>query len=399
MKKIRLILITFLLILLLPYIGSYLKFGHAPPGYGLFPAQEQTEDPDPGFNLYVFIGFAVVELFVYAFLIFPSLFGFKKLPKSDTPDTPTVSVGYPSWFMPGLITMLISWAFMWGRFSFNINLDHFSFVPLWWGFIFVLDGFVYKRNNGKSLIATKPNTMKLLAVASAFSWFVFEFLNFFVLTNWYYPNGDIMNNKSIFSNFGNIAWQLLSYTTVLPAIFEWYFLLKTFKFMRERYLNGPKVVFSRSMEWIFLVLGLALMILMGYFPHELFWVLWVSLIPALIPAMTISKRWTPLLPIANKGDWSYLNLIAIATLINGFFWELWNFGSEWFHNYAPTNPNYWKYSVPYVDVIHIFSEMPLMGYCGYLLFGVVCWVLWLAVAYICDFDHDISLDDEPQRYK
>ena len=30
------------------------------------------------------------------------------------------------------------------------------FVPVFWGIIIALDGIVYKRKGGKSLIATKP---------------------------------------------------------------------------------------------------------------------------------------------------------------------------------------------------------------------------------------------------
>ncbi|MCL6603213.1 MAG: hypothetical protein K6T94_10090 [Paenibacillus sp.] len=168
---------------------------------------------------------------------------------------------------------------------------------------------MYKRNKGMSIIAKKPQVMQLLAVVSCFSWFAFEFLNFFVMENWYYPN------NQVFSNFGNVFWFLLSYTTVLPAIIEWYMLLRTCSLFRDRYRNGPK------------------------------------------------------------------------------FWGFWNFGSEWFHESMPTNPNYWKYSVPYLDKIHIFSKMPILGYFGYLFFGLNCWIIWLIAAYIFNFDADFEVKE------
>jgi len=115
-----------------------------------------------------------------------------------------------------------------------------------------------------------------------------------------------------------------------------------------------------------------------------------------VPAMALAKLWSPFSPIGQRGDWSPVILIALATLVNGFFWEFWNFGSEWFHDDAPTNPNYWKYSVPYVDKFHIFSEMPVLGYFGYLLFGIVCWILWLTMAYLFSFNPSIHQDDDPQ---
>lgn len=383
MKNKKVLVISFLLVFIIPTISSFLKWGGMPPGYGLFPAEKVVVDPP--FNLTYFLLASAVALIILVFLLFPRLFGFKKY----NPNTPTPpKVDYPSWFYPSLIVMLISWFLMWARIEVLYPIEHFTFVPLWWGAILVLDGIVYKRNGGISLISSKPNTMKLLAVTSAFSWFVFEYLNFFVLENWYYPNNKIL------TNFGNISWQLVSYTTVLPAIFEWYSLLKTFKKLDNYYKKGPILKPSMTIQWVLLILGLTLLFLMGYFPFLLFWVLWVSLVPVLVPAMNISKLWNPFTDIAKNGNWSFVILIAIATVINGFFWEFWNFGSEWFHDYAPTNPNYWKYSIPYLDKFYIFSEMPVLGYFGYLFFGNVCWVLWLVIAYIIGFDPSIKLRNQ-----
>jgi hypothetical protein len=383
MKKYMLLLASFSLLFILPYIGSYLKWGDTPPGYGLFPAQEVM--PSPGFNQTYFIFCSAIAIGVLFFLLFPSLVGFRK-PETVVPKA-IKKVAFPKWFVPSLIVTLVSWILMWGRFEAVHHLDHFTFVPLWWGFILVLDSIVYKRNGGKSLVATRPVTMKLMAAVSCFSWFVFEYQNFFVLENWYYPN------NQIFSNFGNISWQLMSYTTVLPAIFEIYFLLRTFRSLRERYAHGPKIVVPLKLQYVMLVIGLILFVMMGYFPDEMFWMLWVGLIPVLAPAMNIGNYWNPFTEISKKGDWSKVILIALATLVNGFFWEFWNFGSEWFHDYAPTNPNYWKYSVPYLDKYHIFSEMPILGYFGYLIFGIGCWMLWLTVAYLVGFDAKIEIDD------
>ena len=55
---------------------------------------------------------------------------------------------------------------------------------------------------------------------------------------------------------------------------------------------------------------------------------------------------------------------ALAALICGFFWEMWNF-------YSLAR---WTYSVPLVHRFQIF-EMPLLGYAGYLPFGLECAVM------------------------
>lgn len=382
-QKKLILMVTFGLIFILPYIGSMAKWGGLPPGYGDFPALKA--EPDPGFNALYFTLACFVALFIVVFLLFPRLFGFKKTEEAGPSKTGVTP--FPVWFWWSLPVLVISWIAMWGRVHLFIPLEYYSFVPLWWAFILILDGVVYKRNNGNSIVSRKPKVMQLLAVVSCFSWFAFEFLNFFVVENWYYPNNEV------FSNFGNVFWFSLSYTTVLPAIFEWYMLLKTFKGFRNRYKNGPKLTVNRTFLLVYYVLGLVLAFGMGYYPYVLFWVLWVALVPMLSAAMALTGYWTPFTSI-GKGDWSPVILIALATLFNGFFWELWNFGSEWFHDSMPTNPNYWKYSVPYLDKIHIFSEMPVLGYFGYLFFGVNCWIIWLIAAYIFDFDADIEVSGD-----
>ena len=48
----------------------------------------------------------------------------------------------------------------------------------------------------------------------------------------------------------------------------------------------------------------------------------------------------------------------------GWFWELWNYRSL----------AKWEYSVPFVHRFQIF-EMPVLGYAGYLPFGLECLVI------------------------
>ncbi|UQZ32293.1 small-conductance mechanosensitive channel [Paenibacillus sp. PK3_47] len=380
-QKTLFLIITFGLIFLLPLLGSLTRWQGLPAGYGEFPAQKV--EGDPGFNLLYFSLACVVAVAITAVLAFPRMFGFKKGPQPEA-QRQTSSASFPVWFWWSLPVLAVSWFLMWARIDWFEPVENYTFVPLWWSFILILDGLVYKRNNGVSIISRKPQLMQLLAVVSCFSWFAFEYLNFFVIENWYYPN------KDVFSNFGNVFWFSLSYTTVLPAIVEWYLLLKTFTVMRERYKYGPKFNVSRTFLIIYYILGLILAFGMGYYPYLLFWVLWVALVPMLSAAMALVGYWTPFTPVKN-GDWSKVILIALATVLNGFFWEFWNFGSEWFHDSIPTNPNYWKYSVPYLDKIHIFSEMPILGYYGYLFFGLNCWIMWLIAAYVFKFDADFEI--------
>ena len=63
----------------------------------------------------------------------------------------------------------------------------------------------------------------------------------------------------------------------------------------------------------------------------------------------------------RQGDWRRVYRLAMAALVCGFFWEMWNV-------YSLAR---WVYSVPFVQRCLIF-EMPLLGFAGYLPFGLEC---------------------------
>lgn len=56
--------------------------------------------------------------------------------------------------------------------------------------------------------------------------------------------------------------------------------------------------------------------------------------------------------------------MALAALICGFFWELWNVRSL----------AHWEYAIPSVHAFKLF-EMPALGYAGYFPFGLECWAV------------------------
>ncbi|MDH4199441.1 MAG: small-conductance mechanosensitive channel [Spirochaetia bacterium] len=381
----------------LPYVASRIRWegtiypqtppGHS-PGYGLFP--DQFIVAPPGFNLTVFIIVAAFCAFVLLFILFPALFGFKKnnaSGKSNSAEKSKVrakiksKTPFPTWYLPSLIIFVLSWIINWARWPYPV--DKYIFIPLWWSFIFLMDAIVYKRNNGESIFSGKPATFKLIFAVSSVAWFSFEYLNFFYVELWYYPV------KSLMTDFGFVFWYLLSFTVVWPGIFEFYTLLRTFKSLRLRYKFGPKIHFSKTVQIFLLIAGFAIAFLSGLYPHQFFWGLWIY--PLLVSATALSVAGYPnIFSSIKSGNWSYVVLIGLASLGNGFFYELWNEGSNMFHSTLPDNPNFWRYSVPYVDVIHIFSQMPLLGYFGYIGFGSIMWSIWLIFAHVLDFSPEFD---------
>jgi hypothetical protein len=190
---------------------------------------------------------------------------------------------------------------------------------------------------------------------------------------------------------------LLAYTTVWPAVFEWYTLLLTFPALALRFSNGPKLALPGS---LLLWGGLALIVLTVFLPYPLFWAMWIGPLAVLAGQLIRKNIWTPFSALA-QGNWSPMILVALASLFTGFFWEMWNHGSESInpisHNVPPfpTNPNFWIYDVPYVNVIHLFSEMPLLGYFGYLPFGILVWVFFIWAGKVLGFDSSLGDEKSP----
>jgi hypothetical protein len=152
---------------------------------------------------------------------------------------------------------------------------------------------------------------------------------------------------------------------------------------------GPKIVLPGGL----LFWGGFLMIFaVVFFPYPLFWVMWIGPL-AIFSGQLIRKGiWNPFTEM-GEGNWGPALLMALSALFNGFFWELWNWGSA--HPAEPvTNPNYWLYDIPYVNVIHIFAEMPLLGYLGYMPFGILTWAVFIWLGALFGFDTTLLKNDQ-----
>jgi len=369
--------------LVVPMIVAWFVYPgtHLPPGFGVFPPAFVEQMPP--FWLPYFLLMLAVVLVILALLLFPSWFGFKPV----APPAPVAPGPLPWWFwVGGVVGAFFLWL-MFARFTVFGDLVYYAFSPLWWGFILVLDGLVYRRTAGRSLLATRPHTLWLSALVSVVGWYYFEFANYFVLGNWYYPNGHMPQ----LSHATIVVLFLVAYTTVWPAIFEWYTFLNTFPKLSVRYADGPKL---RLPGGLLVWGGLAAIALMVVFPLPLFWVVWIGPMAVIVGQMLRVGVWTPFTAM-GEGNWAPAILVALSSLFNGFLWEFWNWGSAQPPGLAPTNPNYWIYDIPYVNVIHLCAEMPLLGYFGYLPFGVLVWVVFLWAGKLFGFDASLGLGGQP----
>jgi hypothetical protein len=112
-----------------------------------------------------------------------------------------------------------------------------------------------------------------------------------------------------------------------------------------------------------LLLGAVGLAGIGIWPNYLFPLLWISPLLIIVCLQTLMGERHILSEMA-AGDWHGAVAAALAALVCGAAWEMWNYFSL----------AKWEYSIPLVHRFLIF-EMPLLGYAGYLPFGLECLVI------------------------
>ena len=263
---------------------------------------------------------------------------------------------FPWWGWAGLTLCMVFWLLAWQRFTWFRPFQRHTFQPLWTGFILFISALTVKRS-GSCLLLRRPLRFFLLFPASAVFWWFFEYLNRFV-QNWYYTGVEVMSP----GEYG--YYSSLAFATVLPAVISIIDLLLTFPSLKRGLARCRPIALPIS-PWIprtFLVLSAIGLALIGIFPDQLFALLWVSPLFIILSLQALAGHPTLFYPL-RRGDWRPVVVPALAALICGFFWELWNF-------YSLAR---WTYAVPFVQRFQLF-EMPIVGYGGYLPFGLECLV-------------------------
>jgi hypothetical protein len=268
---------------------------------------------------------------------------------------------FPPWGWVAAGWTIAWWVLAWTRWRGFAALQHYTFFPLWLGFVVTVNALTL-RACGTCLMTRAPRRWLALFAASAAFWWVFEWLNRFV-GNWHYLAAED------FSPRGYVWHATVCFSTVLPAVTavsEW---LATRTRWQAHCAHGPAWPwFARRTAGIaLLAAGASALVLTGARPQQFYPALWGAPLALALGQAICARRPS----IANEiaaGDWRRAATWALAALICGFFWEMWNA-----HSLAK-----WIYTVPYVDRAHLF-EMPALGYFGYLPFGLECLVLveWL----------------------
>jgi hypothetical protein len=271
---------------------------------------------------------------------------------------------FPRHGVAGLVMMLVGWVSAWMP---THPLSAGSFILLWVGFIFAVDELVLWRR-GTSLWQAHRWKFVQLFLFSIPVWWLFEWLNLRV-QNWHY----------IVDHPYGYTWTPLTYnlmatvcfSTVLPAVMEVASLLTSFAPLRPRLAAREAEPAIPASQLALEFGGGILMILAALiWPRVAFGLIWLG--PLLfLDAINAANRRRSAIGHLAAGDWRFVVTLALAALVCGFFWEMWNFWS------LPK----WYYTIPYVGFAKIF-EMPVLGFSGYLPFGVELFALYQTLLWL-----------------
>ena len=303
------------------------------------------------FSWIAFAGYSLVILAVALPFLIRLIATLQKPREKQAP-----SFSFPWWGWLGVVTGLLAWIMAWTRFPWFSKFQPYTFTPLWLSFILVANAFTF-RQKGRCMMLNRPRFFLLLFPVSTAFWWFFEYLNRFV-QNWYYLGAH-------FNKWQYIWHATLCFSTVLPAVLGIregihgsVLLERGFKEFFPLSPARPKLA-----AWAAFFLSAAGLAGIGVWPDFLFPLLWVSPLLIIVSFQTLMGEET-LLSSIGEGDWRVTVSSALAALICGWFWEMWNFWSL----------AKWEYDIPFVHRYSIF-EMPLLGYAGYLPFGLLCAVI------------------------
>ena len=259
---------------------------------------------------------------------------------------------FPLHFYIGLVLILVNWYLNWSLTGLRTYL---LFFPLWLGYILFVDSLVLIRKNS-SLFKRDIKKFILLFIISAPAWWLFELLNIRT-ANWIYVG------KEFFTDFEYAAYATLSFSTVMPAVFETAELISTFKWTARFEKKKSFSKTSRKTKIIFTI-GLICLAFILLLPDYFFYLNWLSIF-LIIEPINIWMKNKSLFDFLSEGNWKPFICLITGCIICGFFWEMWNY-----YSYPK-----WVYHLQLANFFHIF-EMPVLGYLGYIPFSLELFAIY-----------------------
>lgn len=273
-------------------------------------------------------------------------------PRSASPVRATSAISrLPIRFYLGAGLLAVAWSASW---SGETPLATHSFFPLWLGYILVVDAITERRSGSSLWSRGRRHFLKLFPVSIPV-WWLFEALNA-RLDNWSYR---------LPHTYGWLAYHVeasLAFSTVVSALFATANLYHTFGFAHRR---GWWIrIDPGERGWLaFALAGAAMLGLTLAWPRIFFPLVWIGIFFLLDP-MVRRLGGRSIAAQVETGWWGTVWLLFASALTCGILWEMWNWRAM---------PK-WEYDISYAEWLRLF-EMPLLGYGGYLPFGLETYAL------------------------
>lgn len=363
MSRAGVICVFLTLVLGLPLLGVLLA-GEPIGRYLEFPPRTNYVQHEP-FSWPVFLALTLLIALVIGPILFrianTNLRPSSSLTQHSALSTERYRLSFPWWGWLGIVWTILWWVVAWNRCPWMAVVQEHTFTPLWLGYIVTVNATTFART-GRCIMLLRPSYFLSLFFLSAAFWWLFEYLNRFV-QNWYYVGAAEPSSLEYFLR------ATIPFSTVLPAVLGTVELLTTYPAVSAGLDRCKPIRLYNATQgsWLLLMLSCLGLLGIGLWPNYLFPFIWVGPLLLIVSLQALAGRPTVLSSLA-RGDWRNLWVPALAALVCGVFWELWNWKS-----FA-----HWAYAIPFVHRFKLF-EMPLLGYVGYLPFGLEC----VAVADLC----------------
>ena len=227
----------------------------------------------------------------------------------------------------------------------------------WYSSLLIIDSVVALRS-GRFVLLGRPAYVATLLGWSAVFWLFFELLNF-RLRNWYY----VFVPEDVLSGTLGV---ILSFATVLPAVFVAEGLLASFGVARESRWPAlrvtPRLLLGTRMA------GVLALILPLLWPRIFFPLVWGTVTLLLEPSNYRRDPRRSLLGDLERGHPGRLLRLLLGGALVGLLWELFNIGAR----------GKWIYTVPGLEELKLF-EMPVLGFLGFPPFALECFAFWQAL--------------------
>lgn len=335
----------------LPLLGIGASGQRASP-FLSFPPLTQFSEPAP----FSWVAFCFVALIIVMSLA-PLLWRISVTPRVSGYAAQTRHP-FPVFGWLGLVVLGVTWVLAWNRFSWVSPVQRFTFTPLWLGYIAVVNALTVARSGACPLVSEARLLITLFPLSAIF-WWSFEYLNRFV-GNWHYPDAHSLSAGRYMLEAS------LPFSTVLPAVYSTAAWLSTYPGLTRGFdhVIRPRSAMMKRKVFITFAFAAFLLAIIPVWPTFLFPLIWIAPLLLLTTLQQLLLGNSVLHRALTSGDLSHCWILALAGLVCGLFWELWNFRSL----------AHWEYQIPYVGRFHVFA-MPLLGYAGYLPFGIVCGAL------------------------